>query len=248
MFSFDGKLVVVTGGEKGIGKGIVKVFVENGAKAVILGRNIEAAEKTIEELGKDKVGFIQTDISDADAVSKVPDIIEKQFGLTDILINNAGIVSLGNVTETSIETWDQVMNVNLRGTFLTTKYLIPHMLKKKKGVIVNIASEAGLSAFKNQVAYNTSKAAVIHFTKSVAVDYAKDNIRANIVCPGTTYTPLVQGLIKSGVRREDMESIRPLNRLGDPSEIANAVLCLSSDELSYATGAVLSIDGGYTIQ
>lgn len=247
MFSFEGKIAAVTGAEKGIGKEIARGFIESGARAVLLGKDVEAGKQAAAELGE-KATFIAIDVSDEAAVAKVGDEIEKRVGLVDILVNNAGIAMLGNVTDTDVAAWDRLMSVNLRGVFLTTKYLIPHMLRKKKGVIVNIGSEAGISAFKNQIAYNTSKAAVIHFTKSVAVDYAEDNIRANVVCPGTTYTPLVQGLIRDGVNRADMENIRPLKRLGDPKEIANAVLCMASDELGYATGSVLTIDGGYTIQ
>lgn len=247
MFSFEGRIAAVTGADKGIGKEVARGFIEGGARVVLLSRNAEEGGRAAAELGG-RATFIALDVSDETAVARIGGEIERRVGLVDILVNNAGVVALGNVLETDIETWDRVMDVDLRGVFLTTKYLIPHMLRRKKGVIVNVSSEAGISAFKNQVAYNTAKAAVIHFTRSVAVDYAGNHIRANVVCPGTTDTPLVQGLIRGGVNRADMENIRPLNRLGSPKEIADAVLCMASDELGYATGSVLTIDGGYTIQ
>jgi len=182
-------------------------------------------------------------------VKRLINEVEEKQEKVEILVNNAGIHKEGNLETTSYEDWRRVLNVNLDGVFLISKYFITkHMKPKKRGVIVNIGSEAGIDAFKNQVAYNVSKAAVIHLTKS----FAKDGIRANAVCPGTTYTPLVEEILEKAENPEEMrkflESIRPLNRLGEPDEIAYAVLSLAADELGYATGAVLSIDGGLTAQ
>jgi len=251
MFKFKDNIVVVTGGEQGIGKAIAKAFSIAKAKVIIVGINEITGEKTAKELNGE-VTFIKTDVSNLEEVEKLPNKVEEIYGLTDILINNAGIYIQGNVENTSVYEWDKIMNINLKGVFLVTKYILNHMLKKRKGTIVNIASEAGLVAFKNQVAYNVSKAAVISFTKSIAIDFAKNNIRANVVCPGTTITPLFKKLLAESEDPEEIkrqfESLRPLNRLGKPEEIAMATLCLASNKLAYATGSVFSIDGGYTAQ
>jgi len=173
------------------------------------------------------------------------------WGHLDILINNAGIYFQGDVEQTPLEQWQRVLDVNVTGMFLCTKYAVPAMLKSG-GVIVNVASEAGLVGIPGQVAYNVSKGAVIAFTRSCAVDYARKGIRVNCVCPGTTDTPLVQQAINRSpdpvAARRHLEQVRPLNRLGKPEEIAAAILALASDRLGYATAAVFSIDGGYTAQ
>jgi NAD(P)-dependent dehydrogenase (short-subunit alcohol dehydrogenase family) len=250
MFSFKGKVVVVTGGTKGIGKAVAKAFAENGASVIILGRDEPEGKKAAEEINAvGNAAFIKMDIADEGQVESLAGLVEKTYGKADILVNNAGIFAPGTAADTDIAVWDRVMNVNLRGAFLVTHALLPHMLQKKKGVIVSVSSEAGVMGFKNQIAYNVSKAALLHFTRSIAIDHAEEGIRANVVCPGTTWTPLVENAVKTA---EDPEKVRkqwenrPMGRLGKPEEIANAVLCLASDEIGYATGAVLSVDGGYT--
>jgi NAD(P)-dependent dehydrogenase (short-subunit alcohol dehydrogenase family) len=176
----------------------------------------------------------------------------EHWGRLDVLVNNAGIYLQGDVTETSLEQWNRIMNVNLTGVFLCTKYAAQAMLNGGGGVIVNVSSEAGLVGIPGQVAYNVSKAGVIGLTKSCAVDLARRGIRVNCVCPGTTDTPLVREAIQQApdpaAARRHLEEVRPLNRLGTPEEIATAILLLASDRMAYATGAVLSVDGGYTAQ
>ncbi len=144
------------------------------------------------------------------------------------------------------------MRINVTGAFLCSKYAAPIMIAQKRGVIVNVASEAGLVGIKGQVAYNVSKGAMIALTRSCAVDLAEYGIRVNSVCPGTTATPLVEAAVNRApdpaAARRHLEQIRPANRLGTPQEIASAILYLASDEAAYATGAILSIDGGYTAQ
>jgi NAD(P)-dependent dehydrogenase (short-subunit alcohol dehydrogenase family) len=192
------------------------------------------------------------DVSNAADVKKMVRITVDAYGKLDILVNNAGIYAQGNAVETQENDWDQILNVNLKGAFLCSKYCIPEMIKGGGGVIVNISSEAGLVGIKNQVAYNVSKAGVISLTKSMAIDFAADHIRVNCVCPGTTETPLVETALNvapdPGKARHELEAVRPLNRLGQPMEIAFGILYLASDESPYATGSILSIDGGYTAQ
>lgn len=250
--SLEGKLVLVTGGERGIGKAIAEKFVEAGSTVAIVGIDRDNGEKTAEELGR-KAEFYYADVSNEKEVKELTKEVKEKQGIVEILVNNAGIHREGDLETTSYEDWRRVLTVNLDGVFLISKYfLTEHMKPEGRGVIVNIGSEAGIDAFENQVAYNVSKAAVIHLTKSIAVDFAEDGIRANAVCPGTTYTPLVEQVLEEAENpeetREFLESIRPLDRLGEPDEIASAVISLAADELGYATGAILSIDGGSTAQ
>jgi NAD(P)-dependent dehydrogenase (short-subunit alcohol dehydrogenase family) len=178
--------------------------------------------------------------------------VVSRWGRLDILVNNAGIYVQGDVTQTAANDWERIISVNLTGAFLCTKYAVPVMIHNHEGVIVNVASEAGLVGIKGQVAYNVSKGGVIALTRSCAVDLAEKGIRVNCVCPGTTDTPLVHEAVNRApdpiAARRRLEEIRPLNRLGMPEEIASAILCLASGELGYATGAILSVDGGYTAQ
>ena len=249
MFDFKGKNVVVTGGEKGIGKAIVKKFYENNAQVIIVGIDESAVRKTKEEIGND-LYFYKTDISNEDEVKETVEKIKKDCGLVDILVNNAGIHLEGDISSTAFKDWRNVLSVNLDGAFLMSKYIIEQMKEKGKGAIVSIGSEAGIDAFAGQVAYNVSKAGIIHLTKSIAIDFADENIRANAIAPGTTMTPLVEQVLEEAddpvETKASLENIRPLKRLGKPEEIATAVMCLASDELGYATGSVLSIDGGKT--
>ena len=179
-------------------------------------------------------------------------VVIARWGHLDILVNNAGIYYQGDVTETSLETWNQVIGVNLTGAYLCTKYVVPEMIRRGSGVIVNVASEAGLVGIKGQVVYNVSKGGIIALTRSCAVDLADRGIRVNCICPGTTETPLVQEAVNRAsdpvAARRALEKVRPLNRLGRPEEIAAAILSLASSEIGYATGAIFSVDGGYTAQ
>jgi len=196
--------------------------------------------------------LVPTDVSRPEDVSAMATTVVQQWGRIDILVNNAGIYRQGSAVDTSLGDWEQVLAVNLTGAFLCTKHAVPIMCRNGGGVIVNVASEAGLVGIRNQVAYNVSKAGVIALTRSCAVDMAALGIRVNCVCPGTTDTPLVQAAVRRSAdpvaARRQLEEVRPLNRLGLPGEIASAILYLASSEAAYATGSVLSIDGGYTAQ
>jgi NAD(P)-dependent dehydrogenase (short-subunit alcohol dehydrogenase family) len=213
-----------------------------------------AAQQVVDEISAagGAATALRGDVSRAEEADALIEQTLKSYGRLDILVNNAGIYTKGDAANTAETDWDRILNVNLKGVFLCSKYAIPAMKKTGGGVIVNVASEAGLVAIKNQVAYNVSKAGVIALTKSTAVDFAADNIRANCICPGTTETPLVRAALAKEAdpekTRRALEGSRPLNRLGRPEEIAAGILYLAADELGYATGAVLSVDGGYTAQ
>ncbi|MCR4401580.1 MAG: SDR family oxidoreductase [Firmicutes bacterium] len=251
---FDGKVAVVTGAGLGIGRAAALLLAKEGGKVAVLDLNEGSGEETV-QLIKGSGGearFFQADVSCATDVERAIRAVEKAFGRIDILVNNAGIYKKGDLFGTSIDDWNKLMATNLTGVFLCSKYCAETMAGQGGGVIVNVASEAGLVGIRGQVAYNVSKGGVIALSRSAAVDLAPMNIRVNCVCPGTTETPLVAKAISmdpdpEGARRA-LESCRPANRLGRPEEIAQAILFLASDEAAYATGSVLSIDGGYTAQ
>jgi NAD(P)-dependent dehydrogenase (short-subunit alcohol dehydrogenase family) len=252
--SFQGKVAIVTGASVGIGQATAVALVQAGAAVVIADRNQENGEEAARAIQSSggQVLFVPTDVSIEDEVRRMVERTLSHYGHLDILVNNAGIYLQGDVEKTSLEEWERILATNLTGAFLCMKYAVPVMVNAGSGVIVNVASEAGLVGIKGQVAYNVSKAGLIALSRSSAVDLAEKGIRVNCVCPGTTDTPLVHKAVNQspdpvGTRRR-LEEIRPLNRLGTPAEIASAIVYLASDEAGYATGAILSIDGGYTAQ
>jgi len=251
---FKDKVAVVTGAAKGIGQATALAFARAGARVAILDPSQEEAEKVagqIQDLQGEALAF-PTDVSREVEVRTAFEQITGRWGRLDVLVNNAGIYYQADAVQTPLDVWEKVLAVNLTGAFLCTKYAVPHMVESGGGVIVNVASEAGLVGIKGQVAYNVSKGGMIALTRSCAVDFAHMGVRVNCICPGTTETPLVQAAIQRAAdplaARRALESSRPLNRLGHPEEIAAAILFLASEPVGYATGAVLSVDGGYTAQ
>jgi len=251
---FERKVVIVTGAGTGIGEATAMMFAREGARVVVADSDAGNGAQAAERIGGTgaECHFIQVDVSRADQVKALIEDTVSRFGAIDILVNNAGVYTKGDAVTTPEEEWDRILGVNAKGAFLCSKYAIPFMIETGKGTIVNIASEAGIVGLPNQVAYNVSKAAVIMLTKSMAVDFASRGIRVNAVCPGTTETPLVKKALEKEKdprsARKALEQCRPANRLGRPEEIAAAVLAMASDELGYATGSALVIDGGYTAQ
>jgi len=248
------KVAIITGAGAGIGQATAILFAKEGAKVVVADLDQTGGEETvgiIKEEGRDAI-FVKVDVSKAADVKEMVKTTVETYGKLDILVNNAGIYLQADAVETAEEDWDRILAVNLKGVFLCTKYCIPEMIKGGGGSIVNIGSEAGIVGIGDQVAYNVSKSGVISLTKSTAIDFAPHNIRVNCVCPGRTLTPLVEKVIAEAEypegKRRVLSEDRPLKRMGRPEEIAAGVLYLASDESLYATGSILSIDGGYTAQ
>ena len=248
------KVAIITGASKGIGKGIATRYSHEGARVVITSRSMDLLSPIADEI-RDRGGHalaLPVDVKKPESIQAVVDMTVEEYGQLDIMVNNAGIYYQADVVETPYEVWNDILGVNLTGAFLCIKYAVPAMIQGDSGVVVNVASEAGLVGIKRQVAYNVSKAGMISLTWSCAIDLAARGVRVNCVCPGTTETPLVREAVNRApdpaAARRALEEVRPLNRLGTPEEIASAILYMASTDGGYAAGAVLSIDGGYTAQ
>jgi len=237
---FEGQTVVVTGAGSGIGFEMARKFMLEGAVVFAADMNPDGVPPGAHAL--------TADVSRAPDVDAMIQAAVSATGRIDVLCNNAGIGSTADAVACSVEEWDRVFGVNARGVFLGTKYALPHMLAAGSGAIVNTASVAGLVGLRDRAAYCASKGAVISFTKQVALQYAGTGVRCNCICPGTTDSPWVSGLL---AQAEDPESARaalvarqPMGRLGTPDEIAEAALYLASSAAAFVTGTALVIDGG----
>lgn len=243
-----GKNALITGGARGIGRAIAIKLAEEGANVIVNYTSSSGlAEELVEHLqGKGvKAIAIKGDVSNSEAAEKLVEEALTQFGSVDILINNAGITRDNLLIRMKEEDWDRVMDVNLKGTFMMTKIVGKVMLKKRYGKIVNITSVVGLMGNAGQANYAASKAGVIGFTKSVAKEFAQRGITVNAVAPGFIRSDMTNSLSEEVVKKY-LENI-PLGNLGEPEDVANAVVFLCSEESRYVTGQILSVDGGLYI-
>ncbi len=253
----NNKIALITGAGSGIGKATAIRFATEGASVAVVDLSKTDAQKTvskIENLGGKAIA-ISGDVSiGVDAESMVSSTVDV-FNRLDILINSAGVTARNALSPGSNpeEIWDRVLEVNLKGTYLISSYAVKNMQKGNGGSIVNLSSIMGLVGYPAGIGgglnpYPPSKGGVIQLTKNMAIDFAKDNIRVNCLCPGFVETDLTKSLTEDPKIRESLENRHPIGRLGKPEEIASAALYLSSDEASYITGVSLAVDGGYTAQ
>lgn len=252
MFSLAGRIGLVTGAGSGIGAAIAEAIAEAGATVIVTDVKPEAAERVaarIREGGK-SAESLGLDVSDEGAVAVVAEEVIRDRGRLDLLVNNAGIGHVGTLATTTPADLDRLWAVNVRGVFHVTRAFLPGMLTRRSGVIVNVASIAGIVAVRDRLAYTTTKFAVVGFTKAVALDHARDGIRCNCICPGRVETPFVTAMIAQypdpARARAEMESTQATGRMATPGEIAAAALYLASDEAASVTGTALLVDGGWT--
>ena len=250
---FANKVVLVTGAGAGIGRAAAELLAKEGARVVVNGLTPSKGEETVKlvkEAGAEGL-FVQGDVSSAaDAERMIRESIDA-FGKIDILINAAGIVIGGRVDNMSEEDFMRTMDVNVKGTFLVSKYAILEMKKQGGGVIVNVASIAALKGITDRSAYSASKGAVVALSKAMAADYIKDNIRVNVVCPGTTDTPSLEARMQAAAdpqaTRAAFIARQPMGRLGTSEEIAEAILFACCDQAAFMNGSIITIDGGATL-
>lgn len=240
------KVAIITGGASGIGKATALLFLKEGARGVIVDVDVEAGKET-ERASGEALRFLEADVASEAEWKRIVEFARKEFGRLDILFGNAGTNLLKPVTDFTLEEWERLLSLNLRGVFLGIKHCIPFMLEGGGGSIINTASSFGLIGSPRTPAYSASKGGVIALTRQVAVDYARQGIRANSICPGPTLTPRIQRYVDQGsISIREMEAMVPMGRMARPEEIAHLVLFLASDEASYVTGAAIPVDGGQT--
>jgi len=248
-FGLKDKVALVTGGNSGIGRAIAVAFAEAGAKVVIAARGIESGEETV-RLISDRGGeciFVRTDVSKAAEVESLFGRIAERYGRLDCAVNNAAVEGQKGFVDWSEAEWDETVDINLKGVWLCMKHEIPLMLEKSGGAIVNISSVAGLIGFPLHAPYVAAKHGVMGLTKTASVEFAKQGIRVNTVCPGTILTPMLeQGFANNRANADIAIAMTPMGRVGQPEELAAAAVWLCSSQASYVTGATLGVDGGWS--
>jgi len=252
MFSLKNKITLVTGAGSGIGASIAEVFARAGAHVYVADRDSNAGNETVARIKAQKgsAEFKEIDVSREADCDRVQREVYAAFGRLDVLVNNAGIGHVGTLLQTTGADLDRLYAVNVRGMFNVTKVFLPGMIERKHGVIINLASIGGVLAVRDRLAYCTTKFAVVGFTKSLALDHARQGIRANCICPGRVATPFVTARLKEypdPVKAcEEMSSTQAIGRMGKTEEIAAAALYLASDESAFVTGSDFIIDGGWS--
>ena len=248
MFSLQDKVALVTGAGSGIGAAIAETFAQAGARVFVADRDEAAGRAVASKIPRAE--FIALDVTSEPQCEATARAVLATAGHLDILVNNAGIVHVGTLATTTGADFDRVLAVNTRGVFNVTRAFLPSMLARQHGVIVNLASIAGLIAVRDRLAYTVSKHAVVGLTRAMALDHARDGIRVNAICPGRVETPFVANILANApdpaALRAEMTATQPMGRMGTPQEIAYAALYLASDEAAFVTGSTLCPDGGWS--
>lgn len=247
---FAGKAAIVTGGARGIGAAVVRALAEAGADVVIADLRIDDASQTAAEIGGcgcRRVVAVQTDVTKREDIDHLRDETLRLFGKIDVLVNCAGWDRLLPFVRTTPEMWQKVININFLGAVNMCHAILPHMVERQQGAIVNISSDTGRVGSFGEALYASSKAAIMAFSKTIAREHARDNIRVNVVSPGLCETPLIEEMRQDAFTAKILGSIVnfiPMKRLGEPEEVAPMVVFLASSSASYITGQVFSINGG----
>jgi NAD(P)-dependent dehydrogenase (short-subunit alcohol dehydrogenase family) len=242
------KMAIVTGAGSGIGRACALALVREGARVALVGRRKDRIENVAREAGGTTIA-IAADVSKRDEIERVLEQTLAAFGGINVLVNNAGILHPGTAEQITEAQWDETFNINVRGLWLLSRAVLPHLRKSGAGSIINVASVLGINGTRNRAAYAASKGAVVLLTKCMAIDHGHENIRVNAICPSFVETDLTAAVLSKApdpdaVRRERI-SVHPIGRLGQPEDLAGLAVYLASDESSWATGAAFPVDGGY---
>lgn len=245
-YDFGGRVALVTGAGAGIGRASALAFARAGASVIVADVDRVSAMETVALAGAN-ARFVHCDVASSESVRKMVAAAIVQFGRLDYAHNNAGVAAAEHdVADLPEDEWDRVQGVMLRGVYLCMKYEIPHLVETG-GAIVNTASGAGLVGYPGQSPYVSSKHGVLGLTKSAALEYGRQGVRVNAVCPGTVLTPMVEAATHLPGLEQQLVALHPIGRIGTPQEIANAVLWLCSDDASFVLGHALAVDGGYVV-
>ncbi|MHB9071633.1 MAG: SDR family NAD(P)-dependent oxidoreductase [Sedimentisphaerales bacterium] len=252
MMLLKNQVAIITGGASGIGKVIAESFADEGAKIVVADINLEAAQKAVRQIGRGAIA-VKVDVSNRSSTEAMIKETEKQLGHLDILVNNAGVSYITPFLDCTEEIWDKTININLKGAFNCCQAAIGRMLLYKKGVVINMSSQSGKSGNSHYTAYCASKFGIIGLTQSLAIEFARDGIRVNALCPGVVLTPLWDQMIADYAKKRNMkteevkpyfESKIPMGRLCTEKDVADTAVFLASDKASYITGQSINISGG----
>jgi NAD(P)-dependent dehydrogenase (short-subunit alcohol dehydrogenase family) len=247
----EGRTCVVTGGASGIGAATVRRFVAEGAEVLIADRALDDANTLAKELGN-AVTTIECDVRLEESTRSVATAAFGRWDHVDVLVNNAGSELNSTYDETTVEEWDRVLDTDLKGPWLMCKHLVPHMVERGSGSVINISSLNGLVGFPLSTAYGSAKGGLVVFTRDMAIELATTGVRINCVCPGVIETPMMERWTKlmpdQNEAKAMLEGVMPIGRMGTADEVAGAILFFASDDSSLCQGAVLSVDGGFTAQ
>jgi len=245
------RVALITGGGSGIGRAIAVAFVREGARVAVAGRRKDKLEEVAHELGPNCLP-VQADAGNAKDISRLVKATAEHFGagagVIHVLVNNAALLFAGTVESHTEDEWDQTFNVNVRGVWLLSRAVLPHMRTAGGGSIINMGSVLSLVGARNRASYAASKGAILALTRAMALDHAVENIRVNCICPGIVDTDLVARFTPDENTRRQREALHPLGRFGQPEDVAHIAMFLASDESSWVTGAAYPVDGGYTGQ
>ncbi|WP_321852416.1 SDR family oxidoreductase [Burkholderia diffusa] len=244
-----GKIALITGAAAGIGAATAERFVKEGARVVLADRDYDGARKVADAIGDDAFP-VQVDVTSSQQVKELVQATLDRFDGLDILVNNAGLGTRGSVVTIEEDEWDRLIDVNLKSVYLVSKYAIPQMIKRGGGSIVNLASTVSVAGIPDRAAYVAAKGGVAALTRAMALDHAEENIRVNSVAPGVTWSNYYEKMLKEVPDPEGfvaaLKARAPVNRYATPEEISTAILYLASDEASFVTGSMITVDGGYT--
>lgn len=244
------KVAIITGGGTGIGQAIAIMFAKEGASVAVCGRRIQPLQGTVDLIHKagGEAIFYKADISSSKQIQDFVEVVLMKFGQIDVLVNNAGIYTKDDVEFLDEKEWDKVMSIDAKGVFLMSKAIIPHMIKRDSGKIINIASIAGLLGFEKSAAYCAAKGAVVNLTRQMALDYASHGINVNVIAPGIIESDMTKVVLEKKNTRESMLEKTPIGRIGTPQDIAYAATYLASNESDFVVGQTIIVDGGWTIR